>query len=101
MLEVYDEQKEKKRLASNDSRPYDSEKTLQSGYALFAKEPSRQEIVQMQKSTEPQVEPETENLTVESEKPEWALRITAQERYYLAKIAMCEAEGGKAPLQKP
>lgn len=75
---------------------YDSEKVLQSGYALFAKEPSRQEIVQMQKSTESQVEPETENLTVESEKPEWALRITAQERYYLAKIAMCEAEGESA-----
>ena len=33
------------------------------------------------------------NLTVEPEQPERALQVTAQERYELAKLMMCEAEG--------
>lgn len=34
-----------------------------------------------------------DNLTVKPEKPARALRVTTQERYELAKIIMCEAEG--------
>lgn len=78
---------------NEDTLPQSSDTEYEGGYLVYAGASEALRNVQGTEISEDEDPLRTENLTAEAEESITTLSLTARERYELAKIIMCEAEG--------